>query len=199
MSRRNLLNAVNTVGASDSTTGSGPDADPSHSQTHYMHYSIKLTQILLLREGVSYNHTRGNGSSEQGERVYYKEHNPSSMVMPQRSHLTLRSSKQRPIPSGNQNTAASTPKGPRRRYDHVEVIDEALTEKTVASMWYVSLLQADHLRMIWRKQAGNDVVRYWVHVVVNHCCGHPGAHGRRRWAGGPLCGLDRRRNFDILA
>jgi hypothetical protein len=34
---------------------------------------------------------------------------PSSIVSPHRRHLTLRSSKQRPIPSGNQKTAAKTP------------------------------------------------------------------------------------------
>lgn len=132
----------------------------------------------------------------------YKVQKPSSMMRPHRPHLTRLSSKQRPIPRGNQKTAASTPAdtslGSRSR--HSNALE--LTKKAIAGMWYMPLLQADHLRMVWGKKGRDDLVGRRVDVIIHSRRRHGWAH-RRRWrACGRIClgGLWslRWRDLDVL-
>lgn len=76
------------------------------------------------------------------------------------------------MPSGNQNTAASIPKGSQSSHKHfrseVGKRWQRRTQNTVLGLPHMlALLQTYHLRMVRGEERGNVLLRHRVDVVIH--------------------------------
>lgn len=90
---------------------------------------------------------------------------PSWIISPHLRHLTLRSSKQRPTPSGNQNTAAKTPSKEYRVSDHCSTGEEIVITHLVNqilslghAILVVSISSQDGLEVTLKQYAALSLV-----------------------------------------
>lgn len=146
-------------------------------------------QTELLEE-VREQENAGHDGWERGTLIRHHLHSPSSSDSPQRWQRTRRSSRQRPIPSGNHTIAASTPVKPHT-HSHIQLEFQRnftggrteLTKESVPRFGnMLPGLETRHLRVVRRQKRGDWLAGARILVMIHRwLLGRDGAvHDMRR-------------------
>jgi len=79
-------------------------------QSQYTIGKLNVSKMMIQARDTNERRRKGiNITKRSGQLNNFQPQIPSSITWPHREHLILRSSRQRPMPRGNQNTATNMP------------------------------------------------------------------------------------------